>query len=83
MFLKAKHQGSEIKSHEEIMNGIMHCLSEEVKLSLKESKSSMYERKAISLKGMNAFHLAAKYCPQVIEMMHEMTKNEIWKLFSD
>ena len=84
MLSPTKNDGME-KSEEEIMNCVISAIADKVELRLKNDSdvdlTSLYiKREHISLHGMNSFHLAAKYHPEAIQIIHQIVKNGIWKL---
>jgi hypothetical protein len=68
-------------SGEEIMNNVIDALAEKVEIEF-SNKNQYYLKKDISLVGMNVFHLAAKYYPPAIEMMHQIARNGLWKIIA-
>ena len=84
MLSPTKNDGRE-KSEEEIMNCVISAIADKVELRLKNDSdvdlTSLYiKREHISLHGMNSFHLAAKYHPEAIQIIHQIVKNGIWEL---
>ena len=67
------------RSEEEIMKSVISSLANRVELKLPDN-IQYYKREHIYLHGMNAFHLAAKYHPEAVQIMHQIVKNGIWEL---
>ena len=77
--LSPTRNGGRERSEEEIMNSIISTLANKVELKLPDD-TQYYKREHLYLHGMNSFHLAAKYHPEAIQIIHQMTKNGIWEL---
>ena len=61
------------------MKSVISSLANRVELKLPDN-IQYYKREHIYLHGMNAFHLAAKYHPEAVQIMHQIVKNGIWEL---
>ena len=84
MLSPTKNDGRK-KSEEEIMNFVISSLANKVELTLTNDlnvnfTSQYIEREHISLHGMNSFHLAAKYHPEAVQIIHQIVRNGIWEL---
>ena len=60
------------------MDDIIQALEEKVELKISESNNHSLRKNDLSLHGMNAFHLAAKYYPESIKTIHENAQKQIW-----
>lgn len=69
------------RSLDEIMDSIVLAFAE--KVQLQPDQLGNYKKEHISLRDMNVFHLAAKYHPLAIEMIHRKAENGIIKLFTE
>ena len=67
------------------MSENISSLADKVELTLKNDlnvnfTSQQIKREHISLHGMNSFHLAAKYHPEAVQIIHQIVRNGIWEL---
>ena len=58
---------------------ILRALEEKVEMKFCITTGRQYRTKDMALHGMNAFHLAAKYCPKEMEVIHQLAKEQIWE----
>jgi hypothetical protein len=81
--LRRKTRSGENRQEEEIMDSLILALAEKVELLLPPDEPGLFKKEHISLRGMNAFHLAAKYHPGAIEVMHQIAKDGIMEIFTE
>ena len=81
MFLRKTCKLGEDKTDEQIMNSIIETLAEKVEMEF-TNPDVCYKIKDVPLHEMNAFHLAAYYQPQAIEIMHKIAKTGISNLLT-
>ena len=56
---------------------IIPALREKVEMILVPKLDSEFQKSDLTLHGMNAFHLMARYCPLEIEPVHELAKKRL------
>ena len=56
---------------------IIPALQEKLEMIVIPKRDSEYQKSDLTLHGMNAFHLMARYCPLEIEKVHEFAKKRL------
>ena len=58
---------------------VVKAVEEKVELKVPDNNNQSLRKSDLSLHGMNAFHLAAKYFPESIKTIHEIAQKQIWE----
>ena len=70
------HSIKSIVKHLDV-NDVIPAFQEKVEMKLDPQKDSEFQKRDLTLHGMNAFHLIAKYCPSQMETVHKLAKDRL------
>ena len=59
------------------INDVIPAFQEKVEMKLDPEKDCEFQKRDLTLHGMNVFHLIAKYCPSQMETVYKLAKDRL------